>query len=412
MPTYTYSARDRMGKPTNGSLQATDVNELRRMLRESDLFLVSSKSSGGDAAPDRTQKPGLFSNPKPKLQDLVIATRQLSTLIRSGVPMTQAIEIVREQCNKGLMIEAFRDMQTGVVAGEAVSDVMRRHPKVFNDLICSLVEAGETAGNLDFTLDVAADQLDREDELKRKVKAATTYPKIVIGAAAGTVMIMLLCVVPVFGKVYKDLKTDLPVVTKLLIQISDLVVQYWWIVLAAVVAAVFAFKKYNETPTGRKKIDSLILKIPVLGPIMRKIAIARFTQTLAGSMKAGVPVLRALAISANTAGNVIIRECVNEVAGKVRDGSAIGIELEKTGEFPLMVTRMIAAGEAGGNIDTMLEEVNRFYDRDVEYSVEKMTKMIEPLLTCVVGGIVLFVLLALYMPIFSLGQAFQNSEKK
>jgi type IV pilus assembly protein PilC len=145
---------------------------------------------------------------------------------------------------------------------------------------------------------------------------------------------------------------------------------------------------------------------------MRKIAIARFTQTLAGSMKAGVPVLRSLAISANTAGNVIIRDCVNEVALKVRDGSAIGIELEKTGEFPLMVTRMIAAGEAGGNIDTMLEEVNRFYDRDVEYAVEKMTKMIEPLLTCVVGGIVLFVLLALYMPIFSLGQAFQNSEKR
>jgi type IV pilus assembly protein PilC len=412
MPTFAYTVRDRAGKISNGSLQATDVNELRRILRSNDLYLTEYKSSGGDTSTGREQKPGLFGSTKIKLQDMVIVTRQLATLLRSGVPLTQGIEIVREQTNKPQLIEALRDMQAGVVGGEGVSTMMRKHPKVFNDLICSLVEAGEAAGNLDFALDVAADQLDREDELRRKVKAATTYPKLVVGASIGTVLIMLLCVVPVFSTVYKSLNTELPSMTKLLITLSDWVVQFWWLVFAGLFGINFGFKKYYATSSGKKRVDALTLRIPVMGPIFRKISIARFTQTLAGSMRAGVPVLRSLQISANTAGNAIIRDAVHEVAANVRDGSQIGIELEKSGHFPLMVTRMITAGEASGNVDEMLDEINRFYERDVAYSVEQLTKMIEPLMTIVVGGIVLFVLLALYMPVFSLGEAFRSSEKK
>jgi len=412
MPTFAYTVRDRAGKTTNGSLQATDVNELRRILRSNDLYLTEYKSAGGDAANPREQKPGLFSNNKIKLQDMVITTRQLATLLRSGVPLTQGIEIVREQSNKPLLIAALHDMQAGVVAGEGVSTMMRKHPKVFNDLICSLVEAGEAAGNLDFALDVAADQLDREDELRRKVKAATTYPKLVVGASIGTVLIMLLCVVPVFSTVYKSLRTELPSMTKILIMMSDWVVKYWWLVFGLMFLFSWSFKKYYATPGGKMALDKLTVRVPIAGPRFRKISIARFTQTLAGSMRAGVPVLRSLQISANTAGNAVIRDAVHEVATNVRDGSQIGIELEKSGHFPLMVTRMISAGEASGNVDEMLDEINRFYERDVAYSVEQLTKMIEPLMTIVVGGIVLFVLLALYMPVFSLGEAFRSSEKK
>jgi type IV pilus assembly protein PilC len=234
----------------------------------------------------------------------------------------------------------------------------------------------------------------------------------VVGAAVITVVIMLLAVVPTFATVYKDLKADLPWATKTLIGLSNVVVQWWYVVAIVSGIGFFAYKKYAATPGGRQRIDSLSLKFPILGPLFRKIAIARFTQSLAGATRAGVPVLKALQISANTSGNVIIRDAVLNVAVAVRDGSAIGTELTKTGHFPAMVTRMISAGEASGDLDSMLEEINRFYERDVAYAVEKLTKMIEPLMTGVVGGIVLMVLMALYMPIFSLGKAFQNSGSK
>ncbi len=403
MPIYKYQARNRAGKASAGTLQANDEAELRRLLRASDLYVVRAKASG--ATPQGERAPGFFES-KPSLQDMVIATRQLGTTVRAGLPIVQAIEIVGAQSEKPALRQAFAEIGQGVSDGQFLSVGMRRHPKLFNRLVVSLVEAGEIAGTLDTTLDVAAHQLDREDNLRRRVKAALLYPKLVVAACAGTIAGMLLLVVPVFSKVYGSLHTALPGPTILLMAVSDAAVHWWWMGATILGLAALTFRKYKETEQGARRIDRLALKIPVLGPLLRKIAIARFVQTLSGAMAGGVPILASLTISAATAGNTTIREAVEAAAERVQNGSSLAPELERTGEFPLLVTRMIHAGETTGNIDSMLDEINRFFDRDVEYAVDKLTRMIEPLMTVLVGSIVMVVLLALYMPIFSLGNAF------
>lgn len=406
MPNYKYTARDRRGNMTAGSIVAADEAELRRILRTNDLYLTKFKGGSGGAEEKKgAAKPGMF-EPKVTLQDMVIATRQLGTTVRAGLPLMVALSIVGSQTNKPSLKNAFKDLEQGVSDGEFLSAGMRKHPKLFNRLVISLVEAGEVTGTLEETLDVAANQLDREDHLRRKVKAAMLYPKLVVAACIATIAGMLLLVVPVFSKVYTSLHADLPGPTVMLMALSDKATHYWW--LAALIGAgiSYLFKKYRETPTGQRRLDILVLKIPVLGDLLRKVAIARFVQTLSGSLHGGVPILQSLQISANTAGNTVIRDSVLSAAQNIRDGATIADELEKTQQFPMMVTRMIAAGEATGNIDTMLDEINRFYDRDIEYAVDKLTRMIEPLMTALVGTIVLFVLLALYMPIFTLGNAF------
>lgn len=404
MPTFTYSARDRAGKPSQGQAFANDEDELRRSLRANDLFLTEASS---EAAPSSAGS-SLFGG-RVTLQDRVIAMRQLATFFRAGVPLNQGIEIIAEQTTKPVLLEAWTAIRDGVNGGDSLSAGMRRYPKIFNILIISLVEAGETAGTLDETLEVAATQLDREDSMRRRVKAAMFYPKMVVAASIGTVLMMLLLVVPVFSDVYKSLNAELPFATTALIDLSNIVTTKWWMIALAGVGAAVAFKRYRETEAGGARLDRIGLKLPVLGILLRKIAIARAVETLAGALKGGVPIMRSLSISAATAGNTLIRDSILEVADKVQYGASIGAELARTGQFPLMVTKMIEAGETTGNIDDMLEEINRYYERDVTYEVDKLTRMIEPLMTILVGAIVLFVLLALYMPVFNLGKAFQKS---
>jgi len=407
MPKYKYVARDRAGKSTSGQVQAADENELRTVLRANGLFLTQIRGSEGQVG-GTPASGGLFAK-KPSLQDMVIATRQLATMMRAGMPMMETLNLVGSQMTKPVLKAAFQDIEKGVSGGESLSSGMSRYPKLFSKLIVAFVESGEATGNLSETLEAAAIQLDREDNLKRKVKAATTYPKIVVFVCLGTITVMLLVVVPVFSQVYGQLHSELPGPTKFLIWISDAGLRYGWILLILIGIGTWGFKRYADTVGGKRALDRIALSLPVLGVVFRKIAIARFVQTLSSALGSGVPVLHALSISANMAGNVMIRDAVVDATVKIREGSAIAGELEKTGQFPQMVTRMMAAGESSGSLDMMLDEINRFYDRDVEYAVDKLTRMIEPAMTIVVGGIVLMILLALYMPVFNLGKALRNS---
>jgi len=408
MPKYKYTARDGAGKSSAGQVEAIDEAELRRVLRQNGLFLTQIKTAEKGATSEKTEEkaPQGFFDAKPSIQDLVIATRQLSTMMRSGLPMMEGLALVGSQTTKPILRYVFRDLERAVSSGQSLSVAMSQYPKVFNKLVIAFVESGEATGNLDGTLEAAAVQLNREDNLRRKVKAATTYPKIVVAACIGTIAMMLLFVVPVFAQVYKSLKSELPAPTRLLIALSDVGVKYGIFLLIPIGGLVYGYKRYGETPGGKRRLDIIALKLPLLGIVFRKIAIARFVQTLASALASGVPILQALTIAANTAGNTVVQDAVMEATNKIREGASVAIELEKTGEFPMMVTRMLAAGESSGNMDTMLEEVNRYYERDVEYAVENLTKMIEPIMTILVGSIVLLILLALYMPVFSLGKAF------
>lgn len=408
MASFEYKARDRAGKVVSGVLEANDAVELRRALRSRDLYLIQHGGTRG--ASQSSQGTQIF-EANPSLQDMTIAMRQLATMIRAGLPIIETLQIVRSQSNKPKLQRAFADIEVAVNSGESLANGMREHPKIFNPLVIALTEAGEVAGTLDQTLEVAAVQIDREDALRRRISAAIFYPKLVIAAAVGTVAAMLLIVVPVFAQVYGQLRAELPWVTRMLIQLSDFTMKYWWVALIAGGMVYFGYRKYAETSEGRRRLDIISVSIPVLGDLIRKVAIARFVQTLAGALRGGVSVLRSLVISGQTAGNALISEAVMATTEAVRDGSTISKELERTNQFPMMVTRMIAAGESTGKVDEMLEEINRFYERDVQQAVDKFTRVIEPAMTVMVGAIVLFILLALYMPIFKLGEAFQQSNK-
>jgi len=404
MPSFNYVARDRSGKQTTGVIAAKDITEVREMLRNKELYLTTVREQ---AAPAQGTPPGLFGGfrkRKIKLGDMVVMSRQLATLVRSGLSIIECLHAVEVQAENYTLKETIKQMRLDVLTGSTLTDAMRKHPKVFNEMFVSLVQAGETGGVLEQTLETAAEQFDKEAELKEKVKSAFVYPIIVLVASVAVVFFMLVFIVPVFAKVYDQFHAVLPPVTLALVSLSFIILHYWWMCIAALFGIVTAIKRFARTPRGRRLFDKMKLKLPLLGKLIRKIAVARFTETFAGATKAGVPILRALAISAQTSGNVIIVEAITKVAHFVKEGASLSVPLEQTGEFPPMVTRMIAAGEQSGNLDEMLEEITKFYNRDIEYTVQKLTKIMEPAMTVAVGGIVLFVLLALYMPIFNLTQ--------
>lgn len=405
MPNYQYTARDKAGQISTGMVTAESDQELRAILRVNDLFLTKFERRQSSVA---AQQQSLFRARKVKLTDMVIMSRQLATLVRAGIPIIEALATASLQTENPILAEALRDVRQKVMAGGSLADCMRKHPKVFSELYCSLVDAGEVGGVLDQTLDIAANQFDREAVLRTQIKAALIYPQAVLFMAFGVVAAMLIFIVPIFKKVYDQFHADLPAMTQGLVKLSDFLLAYFWVAILLVVGVVLAWKKYRSTPGGRLATDRLFLRLPLVGTVIRKISIARFAQTFGSATKGGIPILKALTVSANTSGNHVIRDAIRDVASKVQEGTELAPPLDETGEFPPMVIRMIAAGEKSGSLTLMLEEITRFYERDVDYGVQKLTRLLEPLMTVLTGVIVMFVLLALYMPIFNLSKVIKR----
>jgi type IV pilus assembly protein PilC len=397
MATFSYTARDRSGSQKAGVLDARSVTEARETLRMRELF-VTDIAEKAAAAPSG----GLFRKKGVKLGDMVVMSRQLATLVKAGLSIIECLNAVSDQTESAALSQALEQVRLDVLTGSTLAESMHRHPKVFSEQYIALVNAGETGGVLDQTLDVAADQFDKEADLREKVKSAFVYPAIVLIASIGVVTFMLVFIVPVFADVYKQFNAELPAITQMLVTLSFVILHYWWMIAIGAFVAFRVIKQYVASPSGKRMFDLLMLKLPLLGKLNRKIAVARFTQTFAGAVTAGVPILRALTISAQTSGNIILMEAITKVIAQVKDGATLSGPLEQSGQFPPLVTRMIAAGEQSGNLDEMLNEITKFYSRDIEYTVGKLTRIMEPAMTVAVGGIVLFVLLALYMPIFNL----------
>jgi type IV pilus assembly protein PilC len=406
MATFQYTARDRTGQPTGGAIAARDIFEARQTLRNRDLFLTDIRQKEAKpAAAAAGRMPGARAI---KLKDIVIMSRQLATLVRSGISIFESLHAVECQTQNRSLALLLQDIRYNVLTGCSLSEAMRRHPKALNEMYVSLVAAGESGGLLEQTLEIAAEQFDREVELREKIKSATVYPILVLIALVGLVLFMLIFIIPVFTDVYAQFHVKLPVVTLSLVAVSGVVIRFWWMVLIGLVAGIWLVRRAIRTPRGRKAYDLLKLKLPLLGTLNRKVAVARFTQTFAGSVRAGVPILQALAISGQTSGNVVVMDAIRKVGECVKDGSTLALPLEQTGQFPPMVVKMVAAGEESGNLDTMLDEITKFYNRDIEYTVANLTRIMEPMMTLFVGAVVLFVLVALYMPIFSLTQVLKQ----
>jgi type IV pilus assembly protein PilC len=404
MPTYTYKARDMRGKAVSGTLALTSEKAVREHLRLNDLFVTDLVT-----ADDREQVKAPLFRRHVKLSDLVVFSRQFASMVRAGVPIVQTLEALAEQTESPILKNAVGDVRKDVETGVSLGAAIGQRPQVFPEMFIALVRAGEASGNLEGSLEIAAVQFDKEQELLEKIKSAFTYPVIVLCATALVLTIMLTCIVPVFAKIYHDMHAELPAMTLTLVRISYILTHDALFVIAGLIGLGMLLRHAYRTDRGRLFFDRMKLKLPVLGPLARKVVVGRFARTLSGMMASGLPLTRGLEITAGVAGNRVIANAAREAATEIRKGKTLSDPLARTGEFPRMVTRMVAVGEQSGTLESMLVEIAHFYDRDVEYTVKRLTTLLEPLLTAFLSVVVGFVVVSLYLPIFSLGKAIMHS---
>jgi type IV pilus assembly protein PilC len=323
-------------------------------------------------------------------------------MVNSGLPILRALAILSEQTQNKELAKILVEVRMAVEQGSSLSGALEKHPKAFNDLFVSMVRAGETGGVLDDVLLDLADMIEKEVELRRRIKSAMTYPVVVLVMVMGIMAIMLLFIVPQFETIYADLGSKLPMPTRILLAVSDAVRTYWWMVLGVTIAGLWFFRRYKKTPEGRLRVDQLKLKTPVFGPLFHKVALARFASTFGMLLKSGVPILQAMDIVKDTVNNKVLSRAVDDVKGSIREGESIAKPLAKHEVFPPMVVQMLAVGEETGAVDTMLDKVAQFYNQEVEATVDALTSLIEPLMIAAIGGAVGAAVIALYLPMFNI----------
>jgi type IV pilus assembly protein PilC len=339
---------------------------------------------------------------KVKDKEMAIFTRQFSTMIDAGLPLVQCLNILAEQSESKTLRSVTGQVARHVEAGSTLADALRRHPRTFDDLFTNLVEVGEAGGILDVVLQRLAAYIEKAAALKRKVKAAMVYPCAIIGVALLVVIFMLTFVIPTFAQMFKDLGADLPLPTKIVMMLSDFVRGYILLLIAGMIGAVMALRSYYRTEGGRATIDALMLKTPVFGTLVRKVAVARFTRTLGTLVQSGVPILDGLRITARTAGNKVVEKAVLQCRAAVTEGKTLADPLRTSGVFPPMVTQMISVGEQTGALDAMLSKIADFYDDEVDTAVSTLTSLLEPIMIVFLGVVVGGLVVAMYLPIFKL----------
>lgn len=404
MPEFAYEALDKGGKQVRGVIEAANEEIIVERLRGMGLYplkVLQHKKSAANA--DIFALPGLriiFHRITSK--QLMNFTRQLATLIDAGLPIIRSLSILREQVESAIFKDKITDIIKHIEGGGSLSEGLARHPKVFDNLYCNMVRAGEIGGVLESVLDKIAEFLEKAQALKGKVKSAMMYPLVVSLLAIGIVSFILITIIPKFEDIFRQLGAELPWLTQQLINMSNILLHQTWIVLIAVVVIYIIFKKINDTKEGKFMIDKITLKVPVLGMLLRKIAITRFAGTLATLIHSGVPILQALDIVRDTSGNEVVARAMDTVYASVKDGDTIHEPLAKCPIFPPLVVHMVAVGEETGAIDLMLNKVAEAYEREVDDTVNALTSILEPILIVFLGIIVGTIVVALYLPLFSI----------
>ena len=405
MPTFTYVARARNGSRQKGSLTAEDRQSATKLLQDRGLHVEKLVERTGGFSLGR----GVRTNRRVKSKDLLIFTRQLSTIVGAGLPLLQGLDILAEQTEDPNFAAVLDSVSQDVEAGETFSDALRKYQRAFPELYVSMVRAGEAGGDLDGVLLQLADYLESSEELRRKIKSAMTYPvaafSMIILIAAG----LILFVVPQFQEIFESFGKQLPAPTRVLIAVSEgMRTWYAWVIVIAVVAGIPVFLRvYGSTRSGRFNLDSLKLRIPVFGNLMRKVAVSRFTRTLSTLIRSGVAILQALEIVERTVGNELYAKAIRDSADSVRNGETLADPLARAEVFPAMVTRMISVGEKTGALETMLLKISDFYDSEVGTMVDSLTSLIEPMLIGMMGLVVGSIVIALFMPILMLSSVVQ-----
>jgi type IV pilus assembly protein PilC len=400
MPVYVWVAETKRGRKLKGEIDAGNETIALNQLKKRNFKVRKLKLKPKDLL-------GSISFLKPKVtnKDIVIFTRQFSTMIDAGLPLVQGLTILAEQSENPTFKTILKQITKDVEGGSTLAEAMKKHPRVFDALFVNLVAAGEVGGILDTILRRLATFIEKAEKLKSQVKGALTYPAVVVGIAIIVISVILVFVIPVFEDMFKSFGSALPVPTQIVVDMSRFLKGNIHWVLLAMGALVYGLKRYRRTTSGKKQIDTLLLKLPVFGDLLKKSAVARFTRTLGTMIGSGVPILDALDIVARTAGNVVIEEIIYEVRSSIAEGQTIAEPLSENDVFPGMVIQMISVGEATGALDSMLEKIADFYDDEVDAAVAALTSMLEPLLMLFLGGAIGGLVIAMYLPIFGMAAA-------
>ena len=399
MALYEYTARSSTGQIQKGQLEAQSTEEVSAHVRKNRMILVSVRQA------PKAIKLGM--GPRIKTRDIVIFTRQFATMINAGLPLVQSLTILAQQSENKALQEVTRAVVYDVEAGNTLADAFAKHPKAFSDLYVNMVAAGEAGGILDTILLRLAIFLEKNDALIRKVKGAMIYPGVILSVAGIAIAVLLVFVIPTFQEMFASVNMELPLPTRVVIGLSDGLITYWWVILAAVGLGIFGIRKYYGTPVGRKNLDSMLLRAPVLGDIIRKSSVSRFTRTLGTLISSGVSILDGLEITAKTSGNRVVHDAVMESRQSIAGGETIAAPLERSKVFPPMVISMIAVGEQTGGLDEMLAKIADFYDEEVDVAVSALLSLMEPVMIVVLGVIVGGMVIAMYLPIFDMMNAVQ-----
>lgn len=400
MATFAYTGRTRGGETVSGE-RIADTQEAATAALRRDQVLVT-KIAPAKARAEQKAVTKRARGRRVNSKNLAVFTRQFSVMIDAGLPLVQCLDILGNQEEDKNFARVIIETRSDVEGGSSLADAMRKHPKVFDALFTNMIAAGEAGGMLDIILKRLAVYIEKNVKLKQQVKSAMMYPIAVLTIAAGVVAVILWKVIPTFAAMFAGLGAELPLPTRVVIWMSDSLVRFLPFIVVGLVASVFALKQYYGTDGGRHVIDRLVLRLPVLGMIMRKIAVARFCRTLSTLISSGVPILDGLEITAKTAGNAIVEDGIMTTRKSIERGETVSAPLKETGVFPAMVTQMIGVGEATGALDTMLAKIADFYEEEVDVAVAGLLTLMEPIMIAFLGIIVGGIVIAMYMPIFSM----------
>jgi type IV pilus assembly protein PilC len=396
MATFIWKGRTTGGEIQSGEVCMDSRDDVIAFLRKNRIIATSIRPKPKQIAFNLPWKRGVGT------KDLAVFTRQFATMINAGLPLVQCLEILSRQCQRKDFKEVIEQVTSDVEAGMSLNEALARHPRVFDRLYTNMVGAGEAGGILDDILGRLAAYIEKADSLKRKVKGALTYPAVVLFVAVGVTVFMLTAIIPTFAKMFQDFGHGLPLPTQIVLTMSDFLRNFWWVMIAGAIALTFTIKRYYTTDQGKHVIDRGLLRVPVLGDVLLKAGVARFTRTLGTLVSSGVPILNGLEITANTAGNIIIADAVMRTRSSIGQGETIARPLAESEVFPPMVVQMIAVGEETGALDQMLGRIADFYDDEVDTSVAALTSVIEPVMIVVMGLVVGGMVVAMYLPMFSL----------
>ncbi|MDQ8153427.1 MAG: type II secretion system F family protein [Gemmatimonadota bacterium] len=398
MPSFQYTARDAKGDLKTGTLEAATKDDVMTQLRQKRMNVVKIE----EQAKAKQKTAGSIA-----MRDIVIFTRQFSTMINSGLPLVQALDILSKQTENKALSAVTRQVVFDVESGHTVADALAKHPKAFSDLYVNMVAAGEAGGILDTILMRLATFMEKNDALVRKVKGAMIYPGVIMSVAVIAVVVLLIFVIPVFQSMFESVGLTLPLPTRIVVGMSQALKAYWWLIGGAGYGGVIAIQRYYATPSGKLVLDKLMLQMPILGDVLRKSAVSRFTRTLGTLISSGVSILDGLEITAKTAGNRVIHDAIMQSRASIAGGDTISAPLAKSNVFPPMVISMIAVGEQTGGLDEMLSKIADFYDEEVDAAVSALLSAMEPIMIVFLGLVVGGMVVACYLPIFDMINAVQ-----